>query len=317
MISNQKCFEKDYYLRILKQKEHKVFLRICCLVFASFILTLCEKDTVLPDVSEGTAAPYAALESTIRSKYDNYSVFRWDEYTRLLDTLKNEKFVVLPMNEMRNTYDNSKVIVGLRHDVDFNPFKALEMAKIEELNGFRATYYMLATAEYSGKISSTGLVRPAGYDYLVREISNTGAEIGIHNDLLAVQVLHKLDPFEFNKEELNFYGSLNIPVYGTSSHGSPFAKATVPNYQVFSDFAKSDSAVYQSVKFPLGLHSLEQFGYMYEAYFVNFGIYYSDSGGKWNDPEGLNGILKKLQSSKPGDRIQILVHPDWWGKLKP
>jgi len=40
----------------------------------------------------------------------------------------------------------------------------------------------------------------------------------------------------------------------------------------------------------------------------------SESGGKWNDPEGFQGILKKLEISKPGDRIQILVHPDWWRK---
>jgi len=49
---------------------------------------------------------------------------------------------------MRNTFNDSKVVVGLRHDVDFNPFKALEMAIIEKFYGIRATYYFLATAEY-------------------------------------------------------------------------------------------------------------------------------------------------------------------------
>jgi hypothetical protein len=36
-------------------------------------------------------------------------------------------------------------------------------------------------------------------------------------------------------------------------------------------------------------------------------------GGRWNDPEGFYGILKRLESSKPGDIIHILAHPDWWG----
>jgi hypothetical protein len=227
----------------------------------------------------------------------------------------DEKFIVLPINEMRNTYDDTKVIVGLRHDVDFNPLKALEMAKIEKLYGFRATYYMLATAEYFGKISEKGLERSSGIEYLIKEIYNTGAEIGIHNDLLTIQVLNRIDPLEFNKEELKFYESLGIPIFGTASHGSPFARATVPNFQVFSDFARSDSAIYQGKKFVLGLHSLEQFGFKYEAYFIDYGIYFSESGGNWNDPDGLNGIIKKLEASKPGDRIQILTHPDWWGKI--
>jgi hypothetical protein len=63
-----------------------------------------------------------------------------------------------------------------------------------------------------------------------------------------------------------------------------------------------------------GRHSLKDYGFKYEAYSINYGIYFSESGGKWNDPEGLAGVLKKLESSKAGDRIQILVHPDWWGK---
>ena len=60
--------------------------------------------------------------------------------------------------------------------------------------------------------------------------------------------------------------------------------------------------------------NFNNYGFKYEAYYINYSIYYSESGGKWNDPEGFAGILKKLESSNPGDRIQILVHPDWWGK---
>jgi hypothetical protein len=259
--------------------------------------------------------PYSDTEKYIRSKYDSYSVFKWDQYTLLLEKLSEHKFRVLPISDMRNTFDNSKVIVGLRHDVDFNPFKALEMANLEKQYGLRATYFFLATAEYFGKITDKGLVRSPGIEYLIKEIFNTGSEIGIHNDLLSIQFIYNLDPFDFNKGELKFYKSLKIPIYGTASHGNPLLKQTIPNYEVFSDFAKSDSGLYRGKKFPLGRHSLKQFGFKYEAYFIDFGKYFSESGGKWNDPDGLNGILKKLELSKPGDRIQILVHPDWWGKV--
>jgi len=283
-----------------------------CLVVNLLMSSFCEKDTAneLPV----TISPYVEIESTIRRKYDVYAVFKWDQYTQLLDKLSQAKFNVLPINEMRNTYDNSKVIVGLRHDVDFNPFKALEMAKTEKIYGIRATYYFLATAEYYGSINNSVMVHSPGIEYLFKEIHNTGAEIGIHNDLLTVLILNNTDPFLFNKEELKFYKSLKIPIYGTAAHGSPLAKKTVPNYEVFSDFAKSDSVLYQGKKYPIGRHSLKQYGFKYEAYSINYGFYFSESGGKWNDPEGFAGILKKLESSKPGDRIQILVHPDWWGR---
>lgn len=298
----------------IKHFRRNVIIKSCSLIIASCFFLSSEKVTIATDIADIEAEPpYAKLETYIRTKYDMYSVFKWEEYTKLLDKLLDEKFMVLSINDMRSTYDKSKVIVGLRHDVDFNPFKALEMAKIEKSYGFSATYYMLATAEYFGKISGKELSRSPGIENLIKEIHNTGAEIGIHNDLLAIQVLSEIDPLEFNKEELKFYESHDIPIHGTASHGSPFAKNTVPNFQVFSNFAKNDSAMYLGKKFALGLHSLEQFGFRYEAYFIDYGIYFSESGGKWNDPEGLNGILKKLDACKPGDRIQILVHADWWG----
>jgi hypothetical protein len=290
----------------------KMLLRSCSLLLIVFLGSFCEKYPA--DALPIALSPYAEIESIIRRKYDIYAVFTWDKYTKLLDKISQDKFNVLPINEMRNTFDDSKVIVGLRHDVDFNPFKALEMAKIEKVYGIRATYYFLATAEYYGNFRNNKIVRSTGIEDLLKEIHKTGSEIGIHNDLLTIMIVYNLDPFLFNQEELAFYKSLKIRINGTAAHGSPLAKTTIPNYQVFSDFAKSESLEYQGKKYSLGKHSLKEYEFKYEAYFINYGIYFSESGGKWNDPEGFSGILKKLDASKPGDRIQILVHPDWWGR---
>lgn len=107
---------------------------------------------------------------------------------------------------------------------------------------------------------------------------------------------------------------MKIPIHGTSSHGSEINRKSAPNYNIFSDFASTDSIVYNNKKYRVGQYSLHKFKFKYEAYFIDFDTYFSDSGGKWNDPEGSSGVLKKLESSKPGDRIQILIHPDWWGE---
>jgi hypothetical protein len=287
----------------------KRILIIIFLVIVIRVMTGCEE----PENSVNNPA-YAEIERIIRNEYDLYAVFTWSQYKELLYKLKQDKFIVLPLNEMRNTINESKVVVGLRHDIDFNPFKALEMSNIEKSYGLRSTYFILATTEYYGHFGTSGVVRNRGMEQLYKELSNNGAEIGIHNDLLTVMIYYKIDPLAFNKKELFFYDSLKIPVHGTAAHGSALARATLSNFNIFSDFATKDSVEYLGMKYPLGQHSLKEFGFEYEAYFINFTVYYSDSGGKWNDPEGFNGILNKLDNSKPGDRIEILAHPDWWGK---
>jgi hypothetical protein len=257
----------------------------------------------------------AVFEKEIRNKFDHMAVFRWSQYSKLLEKLQDNKFIVLPLNEMRNTFDSTKVIVGLRHDVDLNPYKAVEMARIEKLFDIRSTYYFLATAEYFGKIENSRLVRFPGISEIVLEVHRTGAEIGIHNDLLTVMMIHKADPYKFNAEELKYYKSIGIRVHGTASHGSPLARnIRILNYQIFSEYAPVDDVLYEGEKYRLGKHSLKNYGFSYEAYKIPYNKYYSESGGKWNDPGGLDGILKQLDSSVKGDRIQILVHPDWWGK---
>jgi len=283
----------------------KIYLNMPLIGFIILSLASCEKPGY---------PPYAKTERIIRNKYDKDAVFTWSQYQELLSKLKEDKFTVLPINEMRYTFSKSKVIVGLRHDIDFNPFKALEMVKIEKENGIKSTYFILATSEYYGHFGIFGFTRNKGMEQLYKELYDNGAEIGIHNDLLTVMITYKLDPFLFNKDELSFYKSLNIPVYGTVAHGSPIAKNTVPNYMIFSDFAKQKSLDYEGDIYPLGQHTLKEYGYEYEANFIDFNIYLSDSRGKWNDPDGLDGILHKLDSCKSGDRIQILAHPDWWGK---
>jgi hypothetical protein len=127
-------------------------------------------------------------------------------------------------------------------------------------------------------------------------------------------ITYGLDPVTFNQKDLAYFSRIGIDIHGTASHGSYIARSTVPNYQIFSDFAKQDSIGYNGFMYKVGIKSLADFGFEYEAYFISYNGYISDSGGKWNDPEGFSGILKKLDSAVPGDRIQILVHPDWWGK---
>lgn len=291
-------------------KLFKLMIKIIPLIAGIMVvMTFCEAET--RDYKE---SPYALTETEIRDKYDSMAGFTWAQYIELMTLLSDEKYVVLPLNEMRNYHNKSVVVVGLRHDVDLNPFKALEMAKIEKEFGFSSTYFILATAEYYGRITKDGIVRNPGMDFLYRELYRTGAEIGIHNDLISVMLLHKKDPYQFNLEEIAFYKSIGIPIHGTASHGGPVNKMTAVNYEIFSDFKTKDSVSYGGRKYQLGERSLRSYRFKYEAYHIEYNKYYSESGGIWNDPWGFRGVMENIKTSQPGDRIQILTHPERWGK---
>ncbi len=254
------------------------------------------------------------LDDYIRYIQDKRAVFTYEQYNILMEKLSDSKFVVLPLNELKDSINKTKVMIGFRHDVDCHPFKALEMAKIEHNYNFRTTYYILATAEYYGKISRKGAHRFRCLDQLYQKIYQFHHEIGIHNDLLTILIKYHNNPLKFNKDEIDYYQSLGIEVTGTSSHGSKIAKETVPNYQMFSDFETKSFVFYNGNRYPIGEFSMNRYGYSYESYHIDYTKYFSDRGGVWNVDGGFEQVLNELDQSKPGERIQILVHPVWWGK---
>jgi hypothetical protein len=218
------------------------------------------------------------LETLIRSTYDAQANKTNAEYEELLNELSKDKYIVLPMYQMIDTVNPDKVIVCLRHDVDAHPFKALELATMEYLHGISSTYFFLSTATYYGTFTKNGMVRHECMKDIYQKISYFGHEIGIHNDLLAVMIEHNLDPFVFSQEEIAYYNSLGITIYGTASHGSSIARETVANYQIFSDFSKSNYVEFNGTQYPIGMHSLADYGFKYEAYFINDNKSFSDSG---------------------------------------
>lgn len=231
-----------------------------------------------------------------------------------MQELVKEKFDVIPLHKMFHYHNPAKVVVCMRHDVDVRIFKALQMALLENKYDIQSTYFMLATAPYYGEYKKGKITRYKCMEECYKKISGLGHEVGIHNDLLAIMILEGMNPFLFNSGEISFYRSLGIPVVGTASHGSSIAMATVPNYEIFSDFAKSENVNYKGKKYPLGIRPLQEFGFEYEAYFLDHTHYFSDLEGKWVKKYGFDYITDVLEKSEPGDRIQILTHPVWWGK---
>ena len=75
--------------------------------------------------------------------------FTYEKYAAFLKKVSDtSKYIVLPINEFRTTFNSNKIVIGLRHDVDNDLNKALEFSRTESDLGFRSTYYILHTAPY-------------------------------------------------------------------------------------------------------------------------------------------------------------------------
>lgn len=257
---------------------------------------------------------FELLKEVMNVRFGSFTSHTFTQYHELMQELSKDKYTTLPINEMIETNDNNKIIVGLRHDVDNNPIAAMQMANIESEYNIRATYYMLATAWYYGYFNNGTITRYPCMERVYHHLHALNNEIGIHNDLIAVMISHEMDPFLFNHNELDYYASLGIPIYGSVGHGSFIASQTVHNSQIFSDFAKSDFIVYDGKSYPIGEHTMAEYGFSYEANYIDMSISFSDSGGTWDIEGGFDQVLDSLKISKPGDRVQILIHPCWWGE---
>jgi len=268
------------------------------------------------------------IEKKIRDRYDPIARYSYSEYEALLACLDDEKFEVVSLLDMNVTEDPSKVIVGLRHDVDRHPFKAVEMALMEKKHGFGASYYILPNAYYAGAYVDGQYQRYQEMGEVYQRISSQGMEIGIHNDLLTMQLSRDIDPVGFNAKTVEYFQSLGIATVGSVAHGSPLMRQlALTNYYVFSDFVDLDPQKRRKITwndgtYELGTKSMAEFGFQYEANFVNKNVYISDAGGNWKYTvadtlfKGVDTvkIIEVLRNSIPGDRIQILTHPVWWGK---
>ena len=312
----------------------KILIAICIFIFSFGCKKIYNKNISLEN-----------LEQRIRESQDHRAVFTYLQYDSLLDLLDGEKYMVLPLDEFSHTYDTSMIMVGLRHDVDCHPFKAHEMAQMEYNHNFSASYYMLPTAEYYGMFKKKRFERIACMSEIYTKINQLNHETGMHNDLLTVMIEWGLDVKQFNTQEIEYFAGMGIPITGTAAHGSSIANETVPNYEIFKDFASDDRIIYKDKSYQIGIDSLKNFGYDYEAYFIEYNKYFSDGGGKWatmgivlkmsqsdyarfiyemdnpsntknfNHPNiSFADVLNYLKNAVPGDRIVILTHPVYWGK---
>jgi hypothetical protein len=264
----------------------------------------------------------SALKKNILSAEPDTN-FTWEKYASFLNQVSDtNKYIVLPLNEFRQTFNSKKIVIGLRHDVDNDLNVAYKFSEIESNLNFRSTYFILHSAPYYLANSNNMEIHNEEILPILKSMQDERHfEIGWHNDLVTLQLIYNINPVTFLHNELYWLRANGINIFGTAAHGSNYCKTlhymnfyffeectfpVVPNRENNISVPKDGKSI-QLIK-----GKLSDFDLQYEAYFLNNNKAYSDAvitnGIRWNI-----GMLN-LHELQPGDRAIILLHPIHWHK---
>jgi len=205
------------------------------------------------------------------------SRFDYETYSAILQELGDGR-QNLRLCDTREA-DLSKPYFILRHDVDFCPDMALELAEFEIELGVRATYFLLFNSP------SYNLLAPQHLDF-ARKLVGLGHEVGFHYDVSA------MEPFV---DQLTHAAIMDQYTAMLSSlSGQPVVSVTLHNPSLLGrrDPFSGLDYIYAS-----------------DPQFTSNITYLSDSCGAWRDEADELFRLGKLP-----DKIQILFHPIFWGR---
>lgn len=164
-----------------------------------------------------------------------------------------------------------------RHDVEFSPDIALEMAKIENELGVKTTYFFQIHSEFYN-------VFEKHFSNVLNEIKSLGHYIGLHFDSHYYNIK--------SEDELNFY---------ITQDKEYFEKVFNLKLEVFS--------FHNTTPFILECENREygELINVYSSYFKNQYSYCADSTGYWRY-EVLEDVLRNPDIKK----LQVLVHDAMW-----
>lgn len=178
------------------------------------------------------------------------------------------------MCSYKNVQKLDKSII-LRHDIDFSPSKAIDIARIENQLGVKSTYFVLLSTEFYNVFSKET-------SEILYKILDLGHDIGLHFD----EQRYKTTSIEQMKDY----------VYQESKI---LEKAIGRSINVISMHRPSKITLDNNIKFEGLINS-------YSHIFFKDMKYVSDSRMNWRED-----VMDIIESNKY-NKIHILTHPFWY-----
>jgi hypothetical protein len=180
--------------------------------------------------------------------------------------------------------NNPKTLI-LRHDVDYTLSGVLELARIEIEEGATASYlFRIHGSDYNFYAPHT--------QHLARELKAMGHDVGLHFEAGNYGAVFDENPPDVLRREVEIFEKMfGHPVVTASEHrdlaGSIHGIA--PYHETFDPYESG-------IKF-----------YAMDPKYCQDMKYLSDSNAHWREGDPLDHLGRH-------DRMQVLIHPDWWFK---
>lgn len=168
--------------------------------------------------------------------------------------------------------------VILRHDVDYSPRAALELAKLEAAEGWRSTYFLLPSGPYYNLLEPETASLP-------RQLVDLGHEVGLHYDVRLLRVLPAHDGDRLLEAQVDLLISLGVPHVVSIARHQPALTGEDP-FGLRTDYLNA-----------------------YHPRFIRDMTYVSDSCRAWRD-----AAWQLLAEGPLPDRLQLLLHPVNWAQ---
>lgn len=198
--------------------------------------------------------------------------FTYQAYRELLTLLRQHGYT---FSSYHNYHKCDKSVI-VRHDIDMNIAKAVQMAELETQMGISSTYFVLVTSNFYNIFSKEN-------QDMLREMHCMGHEIGLHFDEAKYDG-QGIDMVQAMEQEAELLAQcLGCPVRSVSMH-RPSKETLAADYVV------------------MGGQIVNSYG---TEFFQNH-KYLSDSRRYWR--EDVRSIIK----SEAYDRLHVLIHPFWY-----
>ena len=199
--------------------------------------------------------------------------FTYLAYEKLIKQLKDKDYKFCNYN---NYIDENKVVI-LRHDIDTSLNKALEIAKLENVLGVSAYYFVLLSTDFYNINSEKSLK-------ILKEIRKLGGRIGLHFDEKKYNLKSKEDYIKYVNYELDI-----------------LSRVLEEKIDVVSMHRPSKDFLEMDLEIPNVINS-------YQKKFFNDFKYVSDSRMSWREN------VEEIIDSKKYSQLHILTHPFWYSE---
>lgn len=201
--------------------------------------------------------------------------FTYDSYRRLLDKIREKKYRIADYRNWRKT---DRCVI-LRHDIDYDIDKAVQLAEIERDGDAKATYFALMTSDFYNvfsKKTSDGLKR----------IAADGHAIGLHFD-------------EVRYPELS--GDVKALKEKIMEEAELLSRAVGGSVDIVSMHRPSRAVLEADLDIPGMVNT-------YGTTFFKEFKYLSDSRRRWRES------VEEIIDSEKYERLHILTHAFWYNK---